>query len=344
MDKLKWKVVAIIKETKDAHTFVLQNELIRKIRYQAGQFLTFIFKHRDGELRRSYSIASTPGIDELISITVKRIPNGEISRHLISHIRINDILTSILPAGRFIIETKPHSQRQFIFIAAGSGIVPVFSLIKKILKEEHLSRIILIYQNHNEDDTIFKTHLEELEKKYTSQLKLISLLSKPESKHHVPQKLNNFLLERLVQENVILGKENLFYLCGPPSFMRMALFTLKWLGFTDEQIKKENFTVEFVPPPPLITDTSPKEIIIHYNKKTFAIKAAYPASILQAALNHNIQLPYSCRSGRCSSCVAKCIKGKVIMSNNEVLTEKDLQNGLVLTCVGYAGADIELEF
>lgn len=126
--------------------------------------------------------------------------------------------------------------------------------------------------------------------------------------------------------------------------MRMAQFTLKWMGFEDEQIKKENFTVEFVPPPPLLVDISAKKILIHYQKETFKINATYPVSILQAALDHDIQLPYSCRSGRCSSCVAKCIKGKVKMSNNEVLTEKDLENGLVLTCVGYAETDVELEF
>jgi ring-1,2-phenylacetyl-CoA epoxidase subunit PaaE len=94
----------------------------------------------------------------------------------------------------------------------------------------------------------------------------------------------------------------------------------------------------------MISDTSPKEILIHYNKQTFKIKAEYPQNILQAALNNNIQLPYSCRSGTCASCVAKCIKGKVRMSNNEVLTERDLENGLVLTCVGYAESGVELAF
>jgi ring-1,2-phenylacetyl-CoA epoxidase subunit PaaE len=124
----------------------------------------------------------------------------------------------------------------------------------------------------------------------------------------------------------------------------MAQFTLKWMGFQDDLIKKENFTVDRVPPPPLMSDTSTKEIIIHYNKQTFKIRATYPQNILQAALNNDIQLPYSCRSGVCASCVAKCIKGKARMSRNEVLTEKDIEAGLVLTCVGYAETDVELAF
>lgn len=344
MDRIRWRVVEIVRETKDVHSFVLKNETGETIRYQAGQFLTFIFNGKRGEIRRSYSISSTPQIDEMITITVKRIPNGEISRHLTNHVRINDILTSICPAGRFTIETNPKLQRQFFFIAAGSGIVPVFSLIKKILNEEPLSSIFLVFQNHNESGIIFKKQLEGIRKKFGGQFKWVNFLSKPQSKLHSFHKLNNFLLEELVDEYADKEREKQFYLCGPPSFMRMAQFTLKWMGFHDDQIKKENFTVEYVPPPPSMTDFSPKKIIIHYNKKTFTIEAAYPSTILEAALNKNIQLPYSCRSGRCSSCVAKCIKGKIKMSNNEVLTEKDLHSGLVLTCVGYAESDVELAF
>jgi ring-1,2-phenylacetyl-CoA epoxidase subunit PaaE len=342
MDRISWKVVDIVKETQDAYRFVLKNEADETINYQAGQFLTFIFKSKNAEIRRSYSISSTPGVDELISITVKRIPNGEVSRYLIDHTQINSTLTSIYPAGRFTIDTVPKKQRQFVFIAAGSGIVPVFSLIKKILHEEPSSNTFLIFQNHSETEIIFKKQLDEIHKRFALQFKWLDLLSKPLSGRHLQQKLNNFLLEKLVDEHIDRKKENLLYLCGPPSFMRMAHFTLKWMGFHDDQIKKENFTIEHTHPPPLISDRSPKEILIHYNKEIFKLRVAYPLSILQAALNENIQLPYSCRAGRCSSCVAKCLKGKVIMSNNEVLTEKDIEDGLVLTCVGYAENDVEL--
>ena len=222
--------------------------------------------------------------------------------------------------------------------------MPIFSLIKKILHAEPLSSILLIFQNHAEREIIFKKQLDETEKRSASQFKWLSFLSKPQAARHTPQKLNNFILKKLIDDHADRKKENLLYLCGPPSFMRMAQFTLKWMGFHDDQIKKENFTIEHTHPPPLISDRSTKEILIHYNKQTFEIRVAYPLSILQAALNKNIQLPYSCRAGRCSSCVAKCIKGKVIMSTNEVLTEKDIEDGLVLTCVGYAKTDVELAF
>ncbi|HVM89272.1 MAG TPA: iron-sulfur cluster-binding domain-containing protein [Puia sp.] len=344
MERLKWRVVNIIKETEEAYSFILVNEQGMVVPYEAGQFLTFIFRHRGIEIRRSYSISSTPGVDKDISITVKRKTNGEISRQLINHVQIGDQLTSIYPAGRFMAETNAALKRQFFFIAAGSGIVPVFSLIKKILKYEPLSKIILIYQNHHQNDIIFKDKLNKLETEYAGSFKCIHLISNPASKEHLPQKLNNHLLEKLVTETAIAVMGKLFFLCGPVSFMRMAQFTLRWMGFTVEQIKKENFTVDHIPAPPAIYDTSTKKITIHFNNKTYQIETSSQINILQAALNKNIELPYSCRSGRCSNCVAKCIQGKIVMSNNEVLTDRDIENGLVLTCVAYAETDAELEW
>ena len=126
--------------------------------------------------------------------------------------------------------------------------------------------------------------------------------------------------------------------------MRMAEFTLRLLGFSADQIRKEHFVIETPPRSPLLTDTSSKQLTIHHHKKTYHITVAYPTSILDAALQHNIQLPYSCKAGRCSTCSAYCIQGKVVMSMNEVLTEKDISKGLVLTCVGFAATDVELSF
>jgi len=358
MDFLQLKVSKIIRETKDTITIQLYNADGLKIPYEAGQFLTFIFNQGNNEIRRSYSFSSTPGIDEFMAVTVKRVVNGQVSRFLLDHISKDEVLTSLPPSGRFTIDTNPALQRQIFFIAAGSGITPIFSLLKKVLAEEPLSSIFLIYQSHNEKSIIFKNQLLEIEKKYPVQFKWINLLSKPGKYPHAGNRssphagrpglpsgrLTNFLLEKLINTHGVSHREKLFYLCGPPAMMRMAQFTLKLMGFTDEQIRKENFTVEYVPPPPLISNTDPRQLIIHYQQKTYTITAAYPTNILQAALNNHIQLPYSCRGGRCSTCVARLMKGKVIMSINEVLTEKDLQEGLILTCVGYAETDLELNF
>lgn len=342
MDQLKLKVRKIIPETTDAATILLESADGKKMEYEAGQFLTFIFNREGLEVRRSYSFSSTPEIDEFPAITIKRIPNGAVSRFLLDHLQKDEILTALPASGRFTIDTHPDLKRQVFFISAGSGITPVFSLLRKIIKKEPLTQITLIYQNRDEHSAIFGKLLHELEKKHRDQLKWINLLSRPEKHPHASHRLTNSLLEKLVNTHLLPGREVLFYLCGPPAFMRMAWFTIKQMGFTDDQIRKENFTIEYVPPPPLVADTGPKNVVLHYQKKTFRFNVSYPTNILQAALNNGIQLPYSCRGGRCSTCVARCLKGKVKMSINEVLTEKDLREGLVLTCVGYAETDVEL--
>jgi ring-1,2-phenylacetyl-CoA epoxidase subunit PaaE len=137
---------------------------------------------------------------------------------------------------------------------------------------------------------------------------------------------------------------HLFYLCGPAGFMRMAVFTLRLMGVVDAQIRREQFTVEYVPPPPLLADMSPKRVMVRAGGQEYHFSTAWPSTILQSALAQGIALPYSCGGGRCSTCVARCVSGRVKMSINEVLTEGDLRAGLVLTCVGYAETDVGLEF
>jgi ring-1,2-phenylacetyl-CoA epoxidase subunit PaaE len=344
MDQLQLRVIQIKRETRNAATIILERADGKALLYKAGQFLTLLIVPKGIELRRSYSISSTPHIDNFVSITVKRIPNGEVSRWLLDRLRAGDLLISLPPAGRFTIETHFDRSRQFFFIAAGSGIIPVFSLIKKILSEEPLSHVILLDQNSDRNDIIFDSQLQILRKSSPASFKWINLLSRPRKQPPFPERLNNFSLDKLVRDNLMDDKEQSFYMCGPASFMRMAQFTLRLMGYADEQIKKESFTVEYIPPPPPIRNHSLREIIIHRDNQVFLLKAAYPKNILQAALDNHIPLPYSCRGGRCSSCIARLMKGKVKMSVNEVLTEKELQDGWILTCVGYAETDVELCF
>lgn len=334
MDAWVLKVSAIRPEAKDTATIFLGRTDGRPLDYQAGQFLTFLFTFQNRQIRRSYSLSSTPGIDTTASITVKRVVNGEVSRYLLDHLKVGDELLALPPAGRFVLE----GAGSFVFIAAGSGIVPVFSLIKEVLYHG-TGRVLLLTQQHDEKSVIFKKGLDELAETYADRFRWVSWLSVEGSR------LNNWLLEdwlgRLLPGE--MAENARFYICGPESFMRMATFTLKLMGFNETQIKKEHFTVEYVPPPPLLTDTSPKKVTVHAGGNHYHFGTAWPKTILQAALDDHIPLPYSCKGGRCSSCVAKCIKGSVKMSINEVLTEKDLKEGLVLTCVGYAETEVELE-
>jgi ring-1,2-phenylacetyl-CoA epoxidase subunit PaaE len=341
MDTWTLRVIDIRPEAHNTKTIFVERT-DGPLSYQAGQFLTLLVNTYGREHRRSYSFSTTPGIDPVAAITVKRVPNGEVSRYLLDHLRVGDILHTLPPAGRFTLD---ETADPLVFIAAGSGIVPIFSLLKTALALQSHHKIILITQQHDPAASPFHAQLHALTTAYgKDRLRWIEWLSVRDGR------LNNWLLEEWIltllppvhhPSQTVLPH---FYLCGPPAFMRMAQFTLRLLGFPDEQIKKENFTVEYVPPPPLLTDTTPKQVTILRDDSPLHFEAVWPDTILQAAERQHISLPYSCRGGRCSTCTAKCLSGKVKMSINEVLTEKDLQEGLVLTCVGYAETDITLSY
>lgn len=343
MDLLQLKVTRIIPETKDANTYVMEPVDSRAVRYDAGQFLTLVIRHHDHEIRRSYSLASAPGVDDSLLMTIKKVENGEISRHLLEILREGDVLTSLAPAGRFVLSLTEAQRRTVFFIAAGSGITPVFALIKKLLTQSNDTRVVLIYQNHNEGSIIYDELLHQWQQRYSDRFQRIDLLTHPDDHHISSRRLNNGLLEKLVLQYAAPDAvDNLFYCCGPAPFMRMVQFTLRVMGFAGEQIRKENFTIGAVPAPAFTIDQRPRKLTIRYKNETHVLEVSYPSTLLQAALQHGIHLPFSCRGGRCSACVAQCLRGTVKMSINEVLTEKDLAAGLVLTCVGYAATDVEL--
>lgn len=345
MELLQWKVIQIIHETPDTHTYVLETTTGHTITWEAGQSLTFLFHHHGHEIRRSYSICSTPGIDKHLAITVKKKENGEISRHILTHWQQGTIATSLPPAGRFIINTHKNNQQHYYFIVAGSGIVPVFALIKKVLYYEPESHLTLIYQNRDERNIIYKQHLQQLQHQHAQRFTQIDLLSNPLEPDVKPARLNNWLLESLLTINNKPKTTNVFfYTCGPEPFMRMVLFTLRVMGYTNEQLRKEHFVIEAPRKPAFTMAPDAHRVTVQYDKQIHQYSTAFPDTILKAAKKHGIELPYSCDTGRCGTCVAKCKKGSVIMSNNEVLTDKDIQEGLILTCTGYAETDIELEF
>lgn len=342
--ELKLRIIKIVAETKETKSFYLRPIGKTPIDYKAGQFLTLLMRHNKKEVRRSYSLGSTPFVDKQLFITVKRKVNGEISRHLLDHFKEGDKLTVLPPSGRFTIY-EPLSTTYF-FIAAGSGITPVFALIKELLYHHSTTKIVLINQCRNEENIIYKEELLALQKQFKERFEIIQFLSRPLSDKRVPLHLNNELLEKIMEQKTFNFQPSTFnfYLCGPLAFMRMAEFTLKLLGFSGDQIRKEHFVIDTPPPAPLLTDTLPKKVTIHHLHKTYQVQVAYPTSVLDAALNEGIELPYSCKGGRCSTCAAYCINGKIVMSMNEVLTEKDIAKGWVLTCVGFAATDAEINF
>ncbi len=334
-DTLLFHIAAIRDETPDAKTFVLRPTDGQMVPYRAGQFLTFLFKSKGAELRRSYSLSSAPGVDADLAVTVKRVENGEISRYLFDRLHVGNGLRALPPSGRFFLNEDPSGD--LVLIAAGSGITPVFSILKTALFAQPDRRILLIYASRDARSTIFREALDALARQHPDRLTVVYQRSAE------GQRLNNQRLERLVDRQVHGHRANSrVYLCGPSDFMRMARITLLFMGFHDEQIRQEHFVIETPPAPPRLS--VPSRVTLLFRGKPHLLQVPAGQYLLTAALAAGLPLPYSCRGGRCATCVARCLNGKIAMRINDVLTARDLAEGWVLTCTGYAEtAEVTLE-
>lgn len=336
-------VTKIIQETPDTKTFFIERADQQALRYKAGQFITLSINRNGKELRRSYSLSTAPETDEEIAFTVKFVTNGEVSRYLHRTIEVGSILMMQEATGRFTFEPLADLPRDIFLIAAGSGVTPVFSLLKKITSIDSSSSVNLILQNRSEQLSVFYNDFHRLVWENSKSLRLFEFLSNPANKALPSRRLNNEILEELLLDEMRFNRNRaVFYICGPLSFMRMAEFTIRQLGFASDQIKKEIFEMPRPAPPPFRIDPSPRNIHLLQNGISFSIPVQFPETILDAALRHHVQIPYSCKAGICGSCVMKCSSGQVKMKSNEVLTDEEVAGGLVLTCVGYAETDIEL--
>jgi ring-1,2-phenylacetyl-CoA epoxidase subunit PaaE len=314
------------------------------IEYKAGQYLTFVQQTTHESIRRSYSILSSSLLNEPLTIGVKRIENGAFSRELVDHAKPGDELVTIGAGGLFTLPEDTSNIRQIFFLAAGSGITPIYSLLKTVLYFHSHIYVVLIYSNSSSQKTAFLSQLDELKKRFNERFHLQFLFSN--SADLLNARLNRELLVQLTKAHSVCSyDETLFYLCGPEAYMRMCTYTLQEEQVPKDNIRKETFIIQgkqlLKTEPP---DKSPHNVIIQYADETYQLKVQYPDSILQAAKKENIFLPYSCEAGRCGNCVAKCINGEVWLSYNEVLTEKDIQKGLTLTCVGHpVSGDVTLK-
>lgn len=311
-------------------------------RYNAGQFLTFIFNSGKEEIRRSFSLSSCPDLNEPPSICVKRIPNGVFTRYIHDDAKPGDELLCIGASGFFTLPDEVDDFDQFYFFAAGTGIAPILPLIKKALFFTPINLITLVYSTRSIENALFKNELDRLKDQFPNRFEIRMVSS--ETNYPLQGRLQRLLLDKILAETMKANvNQTLFYLCGPIEYMRMISFSLRTLFIPEKNIRTEQFhqiKSATLPEPP---DKNSHGLQLEMNNRQYAITVQYPDTILKAAKRNGISIPYSCEFGRCGTCVAKCTSGKVWMSNNEVLTDTELNQGLILTCVGYLLSDAEIE-
>lgn len=340
------KIKEIVKETPDTITIHLKQPLFRKIPYYAGQFLTLIVKDDNGKkYRRAYSLCSAPHLDSTLAVTIKRVEGGIVSNLLNDTLKGGEKLEIMEPMGNFVLRTHPDNNRHIVLFGGGSGITPLMSMLKVALSYEQNSIVSLIYTCRDEESTIFKNQLDKLKEKHGDRFNLIYSLTQP--KTDLSQKENHFegrITKEFIKttlEKLPNIKDRIFYLCGPEGMMDTIEETLSELNVPSDTVHKENFfaPVNSDDENGAIVPDGRKIVKVILNGQETEIAVDAKKTILEAALDDEIDMPYSCQSGLCTACRGLCLSGKVTMDSNEALSEAEIIEGYILTCQAHPLTD-----
>lgn len=333
---MKLLVKNIIKETNDAVSICFKNgNLFKKLKYKPGQFLTIHVPIDKMVQKRAYSFSSNPYTDKDLKITIKRVEKGLVSNYIHDCLKIGDKLEVDDPAGSFFVEPVSKAKKQYILFAGGSGVTPMFSIVKSILTEEKDSMVLLIYANQNIESIIFHKEIKALEKEYSDKFSVEHILSSnniDNGNYHSGLATKELIDNIFLKHNLTYKDHDVYMICGPFGYMEKIKEVLKENGISRDKIKLEVFKSPVVK---ITGKNLMSNVTLKFEGKVHGLKVRGDKSILQQAMSDNIVIPYSCRSGMCSTCIAKCVEGEVKMIDGHFLPENDVKNGNILTCISY---------
>ena len=331
----KLTIKNIKKETSNAVSITLDvpANLKEIFSFKAGQYITFKVILNNKEIRRDYSICSSVNSGEL-KVAVKAVENGLFSIYANTQLKIGDTVEVSSPNGRFVFEPLENTSRTIAAFAAGSGITPILGIAKTVLESEPTSNFILVYGNKTPEDAIFYNELLELQHNYSDRFKLQLVFSQSDEQDCLFGRIDKSAVNFVLKNKFSDLKPTLFYLCGPEAMIHIIKDTLVENGIYEDQIYFELFTssTEAVSEidASIIDGTTKVTVMVDDEETTFLMPQT--KSILEVALAENIDAPYSCQGGICSSCIARLKEGKATMRQNNILTDSELAEGLVLTC------------
>ena len=315
--------------------------------YTSGQYLTLKFNINGNEERRSYSMCSSPFSGEPIRIAVKRVDKGLVSNHINDVIKVGDQIEVMSPQGNFTLETSLE-QKTYVAFAAGSGITPIWSMIKSVLDNEPGSKFVLFYGNKTSDSTIFKNEIDSLT---GDRLSVYHILSREETGNSITNgRIDKNKATELLKSNLDLLKSKAFFMCGPEEMIFNVKDVLQNLGVSEDKIKFELFTT-----PVLLAAEKEVEVsnftgtavvkVIYDEEETEFELASAGENVLEAAMRHDVDAPFSCKGAVCCTCKAKVTEGKMIMDANYALSDEEVAEGFVLACQAHpASENVVLDF
>lgn len=336
-------VTEVVNETEDAISIVFAQPET-KINYQSGQFLSLISEIDGKSVRRSYSLSSSPYTDDNLAVTIKRVDGGLMSNFLNNTVKAGDIIKVMEPMGHFTTEFKETNKRHIVMFGGGSGITPLMSHAKSALVKEPNSIVSLIYANKDIESIIFKEAFQELTIKYEGRFRVIHILDNAPLEWQGPSGLLSHemltdLFERIPNWGI---DQTTHIMCGPEGMMNNVETLLAQQNIPADKIFKESFvagTINKDKADDSGADITEHTVTIVYDDEEFQVKVGPKEAILDAALNLEIDLPFSCQSGLCTACRGKCVSGKVKMDEEEGLSKAEIEAGYVLPCVSHPLTD-----
>lgn len=333
MKKYTLKVQEIRQETADTITLCFKQPGLKKIKYQAGQYLTLSFRINGRRYSRPYSFSSAPTVDGLLETTIKRVPNGVFSNYVNDMVQVGDVVEVLEPMGDFIYAHDTTTQVLYLW-GVGSGITPLFSILKEVLTTQPLVKVCLIYGNKSVATTIFQTALEELLVKYSDRLQVWYFYTKPEIDAPNPfvhsGRINAEFISNLLQDKDLTSTKH--YICGPVGMKETIKTVLQRLECPEEVIFSEDF--ELVKNPKDFEEISTQQVMVAFENVSTTLIVEKGKSVLEAALDAGLELPYSCQTGSCDTCKATLKTGSMRMIG---LTKErhDLESNEFLLCCSH---------
>lgn len=337
----KLTVCDIRRETPDCVSiaFSIPDTAKEKFRFTQGQHLNLRTYIHGEDVRRSYSICSSP-LDNEIRVAVKEVEGGLFSTYANRQLKVGDELDVMPPMGKFHVALNPQNKHHYVAFAAGSGITPILSIIKTTLLTEPDSHFTLVYGNRNRHSIIFRETLEALKNRFMNRLSIIYILSRERTDTPLHSgRIDAAKCESLFRNTIPIDKVHSFFLCGPEEMIFCVKDVLQSKGIPDERIHFELFTTSQQLQRKKASQQEEKatgpvsKITVKLDGISFDFDLPQNGdAILDAALKKGADLPYACKGGVCCTCRAKLVEGEVGMEVNYGLEPDEIAQGFILTC------------